>query len=216
MKTTSLKFPLLAAALALWAAPFAAAQITIENFSAFQSPNTYFLGDWELNGDAGGTNSPRASFSQGAGFYNFAGGSNNDSASAFEFFNAPINITGNSLLQVSAKLLAGNTAPTFTISLFDSIGESAFAVFSTASFSSASFSTITTALTFSPGFDRTDLSSLQISGNVVGGTAKLGLSLDNVAVSAPRILTPVPEPATYGVFAVAGLLALIHRRRIRS
>jgi hypothetical protein len=213
MKTIPLKLPFLAATLALFAAPFASAQLTLETFTAFQTPNTYFLGDWELTGDIGGTNSPRAGFSQGAGFYSFAGGSNSDTASAFEFFNAPIDITGHSLLEVSAKLLAGNAAPTFTISLYDSLGESAFAVFSAGAFSSASFTTVSAVLTFSPGFNPTDLSSFQISGNVVGGSAAFGLAFDNLAVAAPLTLTSVPEPTTYGSLAVVTLALAAARRR---
>lgn len=213
MKTKLKSF--LLASMGLFAASLASAQTTLETFSAFESGNTYFLGNWELNGDAGGTNSPRPSFSQGAGFYNFAGGSNSDTASAFSFFNTAVDITGYSLLEVSAKLLAGNTAPTFTISLFDSLGESAMATFATASFSTAGFTTFSTALVFSPGFDVKDLSSFSISGNVIGGSDVLSFSLDNLAVSAPRALTAVPEASTFALFGGLALFVLIGARGFR-
>jgi hypothetical protein len=197
------------------AAPFASAQITLNDFSAFASPtNTFFTGDWELTGDPAGSSSPRASFSQGAGFYNFAGGSNADTATAVYFFDAPLNITGLSLLQVSARLVAGNTAPALTITLFDSTGGSAFAVVAPSAFAGAGFTTLSSVLTFS-GFNASDLSSFQLSGNVVNGSNTLNLSIDNLAVAAPRVITPVPEPAAYGALGVVALLTLTSVRRFR-
>jgi hypothetical protein len=202
---------LLLAVTALIGAPFVSAQtLLLHDLSAFESPNTFFLGDWELNGDPSGTNSPLASFSQGAGVYNFVGGSNSDTASAFHFFSAPIDISGFGLLEVSALVLPGNTASTFTLSLFDSLGESAFAVFSTASFGGPGYHTVLAALTFSPGFNAADLSSFQLSGGVSGGTDTLNLSVNQISVA-------VPEPATYGLFAALALVALvIHQRRRRA
>ena len=198
--------------LALLLVPFARAQLTLQNFSAYSSPNTYFLNSWELTGDPGGTNSPRSSFSQGAGFYNFAGGTNDDASGTFFFFSAPQNLGSLTLLEVSARTLAGNLAPTFTISLFDSLGESAFATFATSAFAGAGFTTVQTALTFSPGFDKTDLSSFLISGNTLGGAALLNLAFDNLAVVAPRAVTAVPEPSAYGLAAAALLAAVAFRR----
>lgn len=197
---------LLAAALLL--APLARAQVTLQDFSAFESSNTFFLGSFELTGDAGGTTSPRSTFSQGAGFYNFIGGTNSDASSAFYFFNSSLNITGLSLLEVSARTLAGNAAPNFTISLFDSLGESASATFATSAFAGAGFTTVQTTLTFSPGFDRTDLSFFSISGNTVGGAALLNVAFNNLAVVAPAVVTAVPEPSAYGLAAASVLLAL--------
>lgn len=199
---------------ALCAAPFASAQasVSVNDFSAFEGPNTYFLSDWELNGDAGGTNSPRATFSQGAGFYNFVGGLNDDASMAFNFFTAPLNITGLTLLEVSAQTLAGNTAPTFTISLFDSLGESAYGTFFTAGFAAGGFVTLHTALTFSGGFDATDVSSFSISGNVGAGN---GLDTLNLAVNQVSVV-PVPEPSTYGAIAAAMLVGIAILRRKRA
>src|SRR5437660_726431 len=103
-----LKSSLIAAA--LFAASSASAQIVLNNFSAFVSPDTFFSGDWELTG--GVSNSPRSTFSQGAGFYNFATGSDEgDSSFAAVFFSTPVDITGFTQLQIAAKLLAGNTSP---------------------------------------------------------------------------------------------------------
>ena len=194
---------------AVLATPFASAQIVLHDFAAFESPNTFFVGDWELNGDPIGTHSPRASFAQGAGFYTFAGGSNSDSAAATYFFNTPINIAGYSMLDVSAQLVAGNTAPNLTITLFDSLGESAFAVVSPDTFAGSGFTTISTALTFSSGFNASDLSSFQLSGNIPGGSQTLSLTLDQLSVTA------VPEASTYGALAGVFITALILARRLR-
>src|ERR1051325_701693 len=117
---------------ALCAAPFASAQVTLQDFSDFETANAFFVGDWELNGNPFGSGSPRASFSQGVGVYNFVGGSNDQDSGAFYFFNSPLNITGFSLIEVSGRMLAGNTAPTFAVTLFDGGGNTAVASFSTA------------------------------------------------------------------------------------
>jgi hypothetical protein len=206
---TKLKLSLVAAA-ALLVAPFASAQLTLQNFSAFESPNTYFIGDWELNSDVAGSNSPRFSFSQGAGFYTFAGGSNSDTSSAFYLFNAPIDITGLSFLQLSARLEAGNMAPEFTVTLFDSFGETAYATLVSSTFSETNFSTFSMELTSSSGFNASDLSAFEISGKTVGGVDLLNISIDNLAVS-----VPVPEPSTYGLIGGALMGVLIFVRRLR-
>jgi len=200
----------------LFATPFASAQLTLNDFSAFESPNTFFAGDWELTGDIAGTHLPRSSFAQGAGFYTFADGSNSDSAAAIYFFDSPINITGYSLLQVSARLFSGNTAPTLTIALFDSLGASAFAVMSTAAFAGPSFTVLSTPLTYSPGFDASDLTSFQLSGSVVGGNQTLSISLDHLSVAAPTVTSPVPESSAYGALSAAFIATLVIARRLRK
>jgi hypothetical protein len=195
----------------LLTAPFASAQIQLHDFSAFESPtNTFFLGDWELTGDAAGSTSPRASFVQEAGFYTFSGGTDSDMSSAFYFFDSPIDITGHSFLQLTARLETGNTAPAFTITLFDSNAIRATAVVASSTFEETNFSTFFTEFTFSAGFNTSDLAAFQISGNVFGGDQFLNFSVDNLALS-----VPVPEPSTYGLIGGAFIGVLIFARRIR-
>ena len=193
-------------------APFASAQIILNDFSGYVSPNTYFTGDWEIAGDLTGTNSPRSSFSQGAGFYTFAGGTNNANASAVTFFDAPLDITGYSILQVSAHLGLGNTAPTLTVSLFDSLGGSAFAVLPTSAFANAGFTTLSTLLTYSPGFDANDLESFALSGNVIGGNAVFDISIDRLVLAAP---VAVPEPSAYAILGSVFVIILVFARKLR-
>ena len=209
-----LKSSLLFAA-ALWSASFAAAQVTLHDFTAFESPATVFVGDWALNGDPiGGDATPIASFSQGAGFYNFVGGTNADTAGAYHFLSgSPGDLTTYGLLQISAQLLDGNTAGSFAVTLLNfGSGESAIAVFDPADFAGAGFTTVTAALSFSGSFDPTAVDAILIGG-VSGGTGTLNLSVDHLAAAAP---TPVPEPATYGLFAALVLGALIAHRRGRA
>lgn len=203
---------------ALCFAPLASAQLLIHDFASFESPaTTVFVGDWALNGDpVSGDAAPIATFAQGAGSYTFAGGSNADTAGAFYFYAAtPGDLTGLNLLEISAQTLAGNTAATFTVSLFDSLGESAFAVFATADFAGAGFTTVAKALTYSAGFNRNDLASFLITGGVFGGTDALNLAVDNLVAIAPPAAGPVPEPSAYGAIAALALLGLAGLRRQR-
>src|SRR3954454_10865150 len=83
----------------------------LENFSSFQSPNTLFFGEWSNSGDPfTGSITPVSTFSQGAGFYNFANATNVDSAFVEHSFTSLVNVGTNNLLTLSLRLLAGNTA----------------------------------------------------------------------------------------------------------
>lgn len=196
-------------------ASFASATpVTLNDFSALVSPDTFFVGDWEATGDPGGTNSPRTSFSQGVGTFAFAGGSNDASASLFQFLSAPLNISGLSLLELSAMRQPDNAAGTLTVSLFDSSFASAFAVFSLSDFATSGFSLVSSGLTFDAGFNPADLVSFQISGNSVGAPQVLSFEADHLAVAART--APVPDAgSTLTLLALAaGSLVIVSRRSV--
>ena len=217
MKVNLKSFLVLGAAVCT--APFASAQVTLHDFTAFQSPaTTVFVGDWALNGDPiGGDSNPIASFSQGAGFYNFIGGTNADTAGAYYFLpGSPGDLTGYGLLQISARLLGGNTALSFAVSLLNfGSGETAVAFFNTAGFAGAGFTTITAAFTPSGSFDPAAVDAFLISG-IAGGTGTLNLAIDHLAVAASPASTPVPETATHGVIGLAFIAMIVLSRRLRS
>jgi hypothetical protein len=196
--------------LAILAAPFAGAQVTLNNFNAFESDNTFFVGDWELTG--GASTAPRESFSQGAGFYNFAGGSNDQNSFVQYFFTSPVDITGLSLLQISAKLLPGNTAQSFEVMLFDGVGHALVSTFFASELSTAGFTTLSANLDFGLDFQPAALSSFLIGGNLVSGTDTLNVAIGNLAVAAP--VSAVPEPASFGLAAAIALLGVIAGRRL--
>jgi hypothetical protein len=218
MKTNSKSCLLFAAA--VWASPFVSAQspINIHDFTAFQSPDTtLFVGDWALNGDpiSGDTN-PIASFSQGAGFYNFIGGTNADTSGAYYFLPGSAgDLTGYGLLQISARLLEGNTASSFAVSLFNfASNETAVAIFDTADFAGAGFTSILAPLTPSGSFDFAGVDAFLIGG-VSGGTGTLNLAIDHLAVAARDGFNPVPESSTYGMLGGVLVLAVVLSRRLR-
>jgi hypothetical protein len=208
MKSTSCL--LLAAALS--AVTFASGQVTLHDFTAFESPNTVFVGDWALNGDPiSGDSSPIASFSQGAGFYNFIGGTTAETSGVYYFLPVtPSSLPAFPLLEISARLLQGNTAPTFAVSLFNfGTGESAVAIFNTASFSSAGFTNVRGTLLSSFSFDPTGVDAFLIGG-VTGGSGTLNLAINNLAV-----VSAVPEPSTYGLVAALALVGIVAIKRRR-
>lgn len=192
--TASLRILLVGIA-ALGAAPIASATaIVLHDFSAFESANTFFLGDWELNGEPGGTNAPRAGFTQGTGAYLFTGGTNEASSGAAHFLGTFLDATGLPELTLTAKRLAANAATGFTIALFDSsYVETAYATFAAADFSTADFTTVRATLTFSAGFNPLELAAFQVSGGVLGGADSFDFAFDTLAVSAPDPGTGVPD-----------------------
>jgi hypothetical protein len=200
-------------ALGIFSTGILRAQVTLEDFSTFQSGNTLFYGDWAGNGDPfAGDPTPIASFTQGAGFYNFASGSNADSSYVERTFASPRDLTGYDLLAVSLRLLPDNTADAFTVTLFDTAFNAASATFLISDFAAGSFTTRTSVLT-NLGFDLTQVSLFRISGNDPFASGTLSVAFDHLAaVSSLPPPTAVPEPSTWA-FAGIGTLALLIARR---
>lgn len=195
------------------------AQVILQGFSnVADGSSNFFYGTWEATGNTGGTVSPNANFSQGAGVYNFTGSSGiiptNSATSFVEFFNAsPVSIGTNTSLSVTAHTLPGNASSSFTVFLLDTSGNSAYAAYDASFFITGSYSTATVQLTTVGAFNPASIDSLRISGNQPGGSSAFGFSFDNIsAVSA------VPEPSTYALFfGLSGLLvAAWHRRTAHS
>lgn len=188
------------------------AQVLLNDFSAFESANTYFYGGWEASGDPFGTNTPTGTFSQSAGYYSFASTTNADSAFADYFFAAPINLGTLDTLSLTLKLLPDNTAGQITLTLFDdTFNESATTTFSLGSFNTVAFVTANGALSPSGLFNPAAVSAFRISGNDPFGADTFSVEIDHLAA-----VSAIPEPSTYAaIFGAVALGGVLLRRRFR-
>lgn len=193
-------------------------QVVLQNFSAVVGANTFFYGTW-TQGDAFGDLLPNSQFVQNEGGTYDITGSNpiiplNNADSYIEFFNSSaVSIGSNLQLSVTAQPLAGNTASSFVVSLIDSNGKIATSAFATGSFLPNLYTTQISALTLGSGFNPLSIDSMQISGNLPGGTDVFHFSFDLISA----VAAPVPEPSTYALLALGlGLVALPVLRRRRS
>lgn len=195
---------------ALLAAAACSAQV-LNDFSAFyKAETTYFKGSWTAGADSG----PIASFQQGAGVFDFVGGTNSSEAGVdFFFMNpsltdiAPLNVGVNRTLQVNAQTLAGNAATSFVVILFDNSASQKFAsaTFDLTSISGSSISTVSSLLTAQAGFDWSQVQGFTITGGITGGSQLLNLRMDGLAV--------IPEPSTYAMILGGLTLGVVVIRR---
>jgi len=203
-------------ATALFGATSLHAQLVLENFSSFSSPNTLFFGDWSGTGDPFvGSTVATPTFLQGSGFYNFASATNADSAYVERSFTSLANLSAYNSISLTMKLLGDNTADSLTVFLLDSNARTAFATFQTGNFSTSSFTQSTIAFTSDVGFSAADVSAFRISGNDPFGNNVLSVALDALGVSPSNHPTAVPEPSTYGLLGASSLLGLLILRRCR-
>jgi hypothetical protein len=190
----------------------AEAQVTLQNFSNVLDGNTFFTGSWEATGDTIGTANPNSQFSQGAGVYNIASSTATNSAdSSIVFFNSPLlSIGTNTQISVTAKLLSGNTATSFTVFLSNTNPSlSASVSFPTSLFNSGGYATATLSFFQTGGFNPNAIETVKITGNQIGGSSAFDISFDNISA--------VPEPSTYAAILGTATLGLAYlRRRNRS
>lgn len=211
MKSTLLAFALLLAP----AAPAAAAGVALQDFSNVVALGTTFYGSWEATGSVVGSANPNSQFLQGVGVFDIQGSApiipTNSFSSQLRFdFAAPRDIGSNNQIALTARLLPGNVADSFSVVLLANGNQAATTVFSTGAFTAGAYSTVTATLSFNPGFNSAQVDTLVISGvpasssNTVGAFA---MSFDHIAV--------VPEPAVWSAAlgAVALCAALRHRHR---
>jgi hypothetical protein len=211
-------FPSLVLLAALWLANLVHAQVILQDFSSTVGANTFFYGTWEATGNNGGSTSPNSQFLQGSGVFDITGDGagghilpTNDANSKVEFFNtSPVSIGPNTSLSVTAQALSTNVASSFTVTLVDTFGHTAFATFNASAFITGSYTTATASLTFQSGFNSSQIDSMILTGGQLSGTDRFNMSFDTISASA------VPEPGTYAAIAGAAALGVAAWRRRRG
>ena len=123
-----------------------------------------------------------------------------------------VDITGQSLVTITAKLESGNTATGFTVNLISGSGSAAATAYFDASlFNSGGFTTASTSWVDAGTFNSTSLRAWQITGGSPASNTTFRMSFDALSVAAAAI----PEPATYAGLLGAAVLAgaFWHKRR---
>ena len=211
MKSTLLAFALLLAP----AAPAAAAGVALQDFSNVVALGTTFYGSWGAPGSVLGSANPNSQFLQGVGVFEIKGSAPDIPTNSFDSqlrfdFAAPVDLGSNNQIAITAQLLPGNMADSFSVVLLANGNQAATTVFSTGSFSAGAYSTVTATLSFNQGFNPAQVDTLIISGVPASSSnlvAAFAMSFDHLAA--------VPEPAVWSAAlgAVALCAALRHRRR---
>jgi hypothetical protein len=119
-------------------------------------------------------------------------------------------LTGLTQFEVTAKVDAGNAAPSFTISVFTTGSDFISATFATNQFT-GSYTTVTATFSQTGTFDPLSILGWGISGGEPSGSTNFRMSFDSIVASSP---VAVPEPSTYASLAgVAALGFVAYRRR---
>jgi hypothetical protein len=177
------------------------AQILLSDFSDLNAQNPAFNGSW----DGGSPSVPQ--YIQGSGFISITpvnGGNPQNDGSFISLFDNPITLAGFDIISLTLRVDSGNTAPSFSIILYDSALATANAVFSLASFDST-FTTQQQNLIFDSGFNPNEVVAWSASGTNAPPDQPVRVSLDNVSV--------VPEPSSLALLLLSGAGLLASRRR---
>jgi len=195
------------------------AQVALEDFSNLTNKNNFvtFYGAWASNGSTEiGSATPISGITQGSDSYTIgaAGATNSDTAKLEIEFANPVSIAGYSYLALTAEALTTNAAPSVRVILLDDSFRAAYADFSASAFPNGGLTTSIQSLTFNSGFNVNQVSLVQITGNLPGGTSVFNFTFgDLTAVSSAA----VPEPSTYAQIALGlGALGLIAYRRRKT
>lgn len=158
-------------------ASWAGAQV-LESFTGFVRPNTtYFAGNWSSGGVA-----PAPGLVQGDGFFELRGTSD---AASFVDLHPPAGqnffaLGSAQFLSVSARILAGNQADAFRIFLIDTAGRTASASFPAAEFPTSGFRATTAPLSAAPGFNRSAVERIRISGDSIAAPLPFAIAFDEM------------------------------------
>ncbi len=146
-------------------------------------------------------------------------GGGNPTVSGFGFAGgfAPVDITSQPYLQLTARLLPANEAAEIRLMLSDADGTSLGYSLAAASFNSVTFASATTLLAGGveldpgalPGMNFATITSYRVGGNSTdgGGAALFQMQFDS--------LMAVPEPASVATVTTMGLFALALVRRLK-
>ena len=176
------------------------AEITISDFSNLAGENPVFSGSW---------NNGTPQFTQQSGFISIEpvnGGNPSESGDFAVTLSSPLNLTSQPNIALTARFDLNNADTTISVGFTDGNLNTVSAIF--AGFTS-SFSTIQVARnSFTGDFDWSNVSDYAIGGGNPAGSATVRWSVDS--------LTAVPEPSTYALMALGGLVLLFMARRRKA
>jgi hypothetical protein len=211
---------LLAVAFAFIIAPLNGATLLC-NFDAFSAQGSgawgaFFYGDWA----ASGLDTAAATFVQNGSDYDIKGQTDLTSNYVEYYFGSGaaatnLSLTANTNLSLTANTLASNVATGFWINLFDSTGSKfakyAVTIGSGANELTATASTITLSVgTVDSGFNWSSVAGFKIVGTSSSGGNALNVNFGNMDA------VPVPEPTTYALLTLGGVVVAVAARRRKS
>jgi len=198
------------------AVPFAAAQVTVADFTAAPSGSNLTVG---LSWLASAT--PQFTAASGILSVGPVGGGTPTSTGYFAYADIVtaatplgVNTSGYTNLDTIVRVDSGNAATSFNVILYDSGGQAAlFATFSVSSLTVNSWNTVSSSLqAASEGGNPDDIAFFGIAGN--GSSQIFNMSFDKITLTSG---SAVPEPSTYAAILGAMVLGFVaYRRRVAA